>query len=293
MKAVLVRWGGWPVLLAVLLLGGLSASAATPPASPPSVPSKCARETDRRSGFAPRAITLTPVNVRAALPEYSLLKGQWVLGQVTTILPADTCLVILDRQEVGVVQLWYFVQYQDSGTRSLRTGWVWGGTSGKDEERYIGGDRTPVRRQSTSPALPGGWPWTWLVGVAHAQADEPPLGVGASPPKDTGLQYDVQLPLVGLTLNFVLASAIGLFLAMVLGMLAKAVWDETDRGRLRPRPVKLVRPLLISPIAFSAFWGTMYLQMGSAGISVTMVLYAFQIGFMWQHVLEKVEAEKG
>jgi hypothetical protein len=74
---------------------------------------------------------------------------------------------------------------------------------------------------------------------------------------------------------------------MVLGMLAKAVWDETERGKLLPRRTNIVRPLLISPIAFSAFWGALQLQQGGAGFSVPAALYAFQIGFMWQHVLEK------
>ena len=50
---------------------------------------------------------------------------------------------------------------------------------------------------------------------------------------------------------------------------------------------KMFRPFLVSPIAFSAFWGPMYAQQNGGGLSLTMALYAFQIGFMWQHVLEK------
>ena len=36
----------------------------------------------------------------------------------------------------------------------------------------------------------------------------------------------------------------------------------------------------------------MYVQQGSGGLSLTMALYAFQIGFMWQHVLEKRGAKR-
>jgi hypothetical protein len=75
-------------------------------------------------------------------------------------------------------------------------------------------------------------------------------------------------------------------------MVAKAIWDQTERGALIPSSVQLVRPVLISPIAFSTFSGAMYLQHEVVGLSLTAMLFAFQIGFMWQHVLEK-KVEQG
>lgn len=83
-------------------------------------------------------------------------------------------------------------------------------------------------------------------------------------------------------------SAMVLFVIMLSGMIAKAVWDQIGKdGKLWPPREKIVQPFLISPIAFSAFWGPMYVQQGGGGLSLTMALYSFQIGFMWQHVLEK------
>ena len=78
---------------------------------------------------------------------------------------------------------------------------------------------------------------------------------------------------------------------MVAGMFAKTIWDQTQTGEslVLPSFVKVIRPLLISPIAFSAFWGPMYVQQGVKGLNLTLALYAFQIGFMWQHVLEKTQ----
>ncbi|MFN3681103.1 MAG: hypothetical protein ACK4VP_03550 [Nitrospira sp.] len=83
-------------------------------------------------------------------------------------------------------------------------------------------------------------------------------------------------------------STLVLFVVMLGGMGAKAIWDETggDQGRW-PTWNKLFRPFLVSPIAFAAFWGPMYVQQDGRGLSLTMALYAFQIWFMWQHVLEK------
>jgi hypothetical protein len=93
---------------------------------------------------------------------------------------------------------------------------------------------------------------------------------------------------IGLTIKYSTLSTILLYFAMVIGMIAKAMWDQTEEGgRIFPPAAIILKPILISPITFSAFWGPLYVQQGNAGISLTSALYAFQIGFMWQHVLER------
>jgi len=69
------------------------------------------------------------------------------------------------------------------------------------------------------------------------------------------------------------------------------IYDAADDDDVIPSSVQLVRPVLISPIAFSTFSGAMYLQNQVIGLSLTAMLFAFQIGFMWQHVLEKKVSE--
>jgi hypothetical protein len=254
----------------------------------------CAKQDDANGEFKPRAFTLTSMYVRTKAPEYSFVKGQWVLGDVQGVLPANTCLHVLKREDIGVIQVWYWVRYQDSA-RQIRTGWVWGGTKNKDEGSYVGGDTTPLMKVDVPSDEPGYLSAWSLLSVAYAQGDVLPFSTTVSGGNETvvtkrsvaDVDYLVELPGVRWTVSFSTISAMVLFVVMLAGMVAKAIWDDTggDKGRLPPWN-KMLRPFLVSPIAFSAFWGPMYLQSGG-GLSLTMTLYAFQIGFMWQHVLEK------
>lgn len=265
----------------------------------PQTPTKCVKETKKGLGFIPKAITFTSLNIRGQLPEYSLLKGQWILGQPVGTLSPNTCIAIVERKDVGIIQIWYLVKYLKDG--QMRSGWVWGGTKDVDDTQYIGGDKTPERsgeQQGASPQPRGTTSTASLnifSSVAYAQADFMPdsgghaveEGAGISGFDEKVVDYYVKVPLLGFTLSISTVSAIILFITMVVGMFAKAIWDQTEGGRIMPPLVKIIRPFLISPIAFSAFWGPMYLQQGSARISLTAAIYAFQIGFMWQHILEK------
>ena len=260
-----------------------SASAATP---------NCKSQDNVQAGFAPRAHTLMSVYVRTKAPEYSFVKGQWAIGDTQGILKPGTCLQILKREEIGVIQVWYWIRYLDFAGQ-IRTGWVWAGTKNKDEGSYIGGDTAPSVTSQQFPEVPATDPLAWFASAAYAQGDTVPVPRMAenetmSPkPPVADAEYLVEIPLIGLSMSGATASAVVLFVIMLMGMIAKAIWDQIDSdGKIRPAKGKIVRPLLISPIAFSAFWGPMYVQQGG-GLSLTMALYAFQIGFMWQHVLEK------
>ena len=101
------------------------------------------------------------------------------------------------------------------------------------------------------------------------------------------MNYYIEIPLLGLAISIEVLSGVLLYIVMIAGMLAKTIWDQTEQGKLKPNLQKIIRPLLVSPITFSAFWGPMYLQQDGVGISMTSMLYAFQIGFMWQYVLER------
>lgn len=284
----------------VLLLGAAVGWPGHLEAARPAAPN-CQNQDDKTAGFTPRAYSLSSMYVRAQVPEYSLLKGQWLLGQAVDTVPSGTCLDILEKKMIGVVQIWYSVQYRKGGQGQILRGWVWGGTQDVDDQRYIAGDRRPkAERPGEQGAVEGqDWKSAWnpFASIAYAQADVPPPTAGEPGEREATLPPPVQadtsaslvvIPFTNWAVSLASASAVVLFLVMVAGMVAKAVWDQTETGKgLLPSRDKIVRPFLVSPIAFSAFWGPMYVQQGSGGLSLTMALYAFQIGFMWQHVLEK------
>ncbi len=249
-----------------------------------SVQQRCAPQAG--TGFDPRAIALLAANVRAEPPQYSVLTGRWELGRQIGVLPANQCLEIWDRRIIGGVQIWYSVRYKETPLQ-IRRGWVWGGTQGVDEDVYFAGDTKPTHPQPSSRQSDELLGWLFGVTPAYAETSLPPqTGEGTNGPN-----Y-VVLPVLGL-IRLSALSAFVLFVLMVTGMVAKAVWDKTETGGLWPDRTQIVRPMLISPIAFSTFWGTMYLQQGLVGLSLTGALYAFQIGFMWQHVLQGKLSEPG
>jgi len=279
------------VLIGIILCGIIEgAPEPSWSASSDSVKMDCTSQADANAGFIPRAFTLVSMYVRTKVPEYSFVKGQYVLGDVQAVLPPNTCLQVLKRDYIGVIQVWFLVRYRDA-TNQVQTGWVWGGTKNKDEGNYVGGEiigAVPLDAPSNLSA------WS-LLSVAYAQGDAPPPSstIVSGGSETVVRDYLVELPVVGWEVSYSTISAIILFVVMLFGMVAKAIWDETggERGRWPPWN-KMLRPFLVSPITFSAFWGPMYLQSGG-GFSLTMTLYAFQIGFMWQHVLEKKEPGAG
>lgn len=212
--------------------------------------------------------------VRAKAPEYSFVKGNWVLGETQGILPPNSCLDILKREEIGVIQIWFWVRYLDAA-RQIRTGWVWGGTKNKDEGSYVGGDTAPHATSRHFPDTPPVTdPLALLASAAYAQGDTlpPPATardeseVALPKPPVVDMDYLVALPILNFQMTVGTISALVLFAVMLMGMMAKAVWDQIDTdGMLQPTRGRIVRPLLVSPIAFSAFWGPMYVQQGGGG----------------------------
>jgi hypothetical protein len=80
-----------------------------------------------------------------------------------------------------------------------------------------------------------------------------------------------------------------LFVAMVLGMLAKAVvdWlDEPDRTTVMPHVRSGIIAILVSPIVFLGFLNAGQFSVSTQAYLVLMLL-AFQNGFFWQTVLKR------
>ncbi len=51
----------------------------------------CSKHDDAKASFMLRAFTLTSMTVRSKAPDYSLLKGQWVMGDaIGTLSPNKT-----------------------------------------------------------------------------------------------------------------------------------------------------------------------------------------------------------
>ncbi len=79
-----------------------------------------------------------------------------------------------------------------------------------------------------------------------------------------------------------------LYLAMVVGMVAKTTWDAIEvrrsHGRIRLDPWAAVRPLLVSPIVFQAILSTKE----AVVLDAVTLTFAFQNGFTWQTLLGRV-----
>jgi hypothetical protein len=93
---------------------------------------------------------------------------------------------------------------------------------------------------------------------------------------------------------------IGLYLCAVLGIVAhhvfiqiKEIDDKNDQPKIKWFP--LLKPLIISPIIFIAVWSQLS-QMGVQGqglkANITQFVFAFQNGFFWKTIYEKLEHKK-
>lgn len=85
-------------------------------------------------------------------------------------------------------------------------------------------------------------------------------------------------------------TSVAYFIAMVVGMMAQAVWHAIDKKTAGKPPVfdkwEFVKPALVAPIVFI----TVYNNVTQTQITVVMLLFSFQNGFFWQTVLRKQKA---
>lgn len=83
------------------------------------------------------------------------------------------------------------------------------------------------------------------------------------------------------------------FLAMVLGMMAKELFDRTMGARLRMKTFfrRLLPALVISPVVFSAMLQANIPVPDSKSLAA-LLAWAFQNGFFWQTLVKTVPAQK-
>jgi hypothetical protein len=151
--------------------------------------------------------------------------------------------MILKKELVAGSQLWYLVRYRRDVKRTVPVieGWVWGGSPGVDDTRYIQGATS--QKFNDGDVAPG-WRWVPSVTAAYAQADTSAEGALPVTGGTQGSAFGSRIPLWIITPP---GSMTMLFIIMVVGMVAEAIWDQTDRGAVVPSSVQLVRPILISP----------------------------------------------
>jgi ABC-type molybdate transport system permease subunit len=100
------------------------------------------------------------------------------------------------------------------------------------------------------------------------------------------MNYYVKIPLFG-NIDIQIIAGIGLYIILVIGMIAKTIYDQSENEKIVIKLNKLIRPVVVSPIVFGSYISLIFLKDQYVGFSITTALLAFQIGFSWQQVLEK------
>src|SRR6266496_583190 len=73
-----------------------------------------------------------------------------------------------------------------------------------------------------------------------------------------------------------------IFLAMVLGIVAKELWDNLHTtGAFSLNITRIASALIVAPLVFAGF----YQQFKRRGLSLPVLALAFQNGFFWRTVL--------
>lgn len=144
----------------------------------------------------------------------------------------------------------------------------------------------PVSATAGGPGSTGGSaPTTGDTGGATGETTGSPDGGSTGATEPPSISRPAQI-----TPSGPLISA-ALFLAMLLGITAKWLWDalESRRGRrkLRLDGYSLLQPFLVSPIVFGGVIAITHVTLDVAG-----ALLAFQNGFFWQTVFATIAARQ-
>ena len=222
-----------------------------------------------------KAKATTDVPMYDRPPFFSTGTG-WNYGQQVGIVRQGVAVYICRTTTVSfgfLSQQWHQIAYWD---RQWRYAWV-----------PIGSIEL-VSRNDLSPSI--GRLLQYILGVSEAVADAepPPQGslpppppsaessLGAGPPPDAG---------AALWLFYLV-----LFVAMIVGMIAKTVANVIQAERSATWKWYLRQgciPLLVSPVVFLAFMQTAdFASDGGTRSFVVLLLLAFQNGFFWQTVFD-------
>ncbi|KPJ64461.1 hypothetical protein AMJ44_12775 [candidate division WOR-1 bacterium DG_54_3] len=75
------------------------------------------------------------------------------------------------------------------------------------------------------------------------------------------------------------------FLSMCIGMISNRIVDGIKGKRFRIKLPEIIKPLFVSPIVFLFLWGVIQRM---EEFSFITYCFAFQNGFFWQAVLERI-----
>ena len=205
-------------------------------------------------------------------------------GNRIAALSANTKVYICSQQSVDFgffSKVWFQIAYRLDG--QWRYGWVLEDTI-KEWHGWLRGQEVEGFRSWIAPALAAETPGA--VGQEQGKWNLPP----APPPRgDVGLPSSPVEPGAA-TWHDLWVLYAPLFLAMLFGMIAKAVVDYLDapgsKHALREHSRNALVAVLVSPIVFLGF-----LTAGQFSVStqtfIVLWLLAFQNGFFWQTVLKR------
>lgn len=211
------------------------------------------------------AIVTKAIQLYDRAPSFSTGSG-WRLGAVIITIKAQTRVQICEERTIGTMfdrRKWYYIQFRD------RHGWV-----------------PSYGIELTSAISPMGYPDKGLTNLpflspATAYALE----------SNTGLLPEESLILPQSTALILYIMA---FVCGVMGMLAKVVFDEIDRGKVEDfsslvscvNYSKCIKAFVVSPIIFIGFLKTGdFSTTNSIAAMLIYVCTAFQNGFFWQSVI--------
>ncbi len=231
-----------------------------------------------------RAVITSAADIYERPPRYTTGVG-WV-GTRIAFLPQNTQVYVCSSRSVDFgfsSKVWAEVAFMSD--RRWRYGWVlednvrrWSGAlRGGDLEGWWSG----VALAAEGAAPPAGEAGQWNLGDTPPPAPAPPTGGGVA---SSGVEVS---PVTFSDLGVLYAP---LFVAMLLGMIAKAFVDYLDasdtRHALKEQTRNGLVAVLVSPIVFLGF-----LTAGQFGSSkqtfLVLSLLAFQNGFFWQTVLKR------
>nr|VFJ93010.1 MAG: hypothetical protein BECKLFY1418B_GA0070995_10419 [Candidatus Kentron sp. LFY] len=81
---------------------------------------------------------------------------------------------------------------------------------------------------------------------------------------------------------------IGVFVAMILGMASKVIFDHLTKGTQFEWKLLFI-PLLVSPMVY----GTVFKFVKGSDETVLMLIFGFQNGFFWQDIFGQLGASEG
>lgn len=214
------------------------------------------------AGCERTAKTTTSTEVYSEAPVYVTGQG-WQLGPPVVTLPEGTNISVCEEKKVGVLfdkRTWFWVEYELD--TEAGNGWIFSGQTDLGVLLDGSGHKVAAR-----PSLS-------FVSPANAQ----PTALAAGMPNN-GLPQSV--PFIIMTSSFI---------AIILGMVAKVVFDTIDQRRsfvLSDFGRNLIRSIVVAPIVFLAFLKLgNFAIVGDSNIMIGFCL-AFQNGFFWQTVLQR------